>query len=224
MYRNGRSSVIRQVNKLNPKAQQAAAGSSGGKKLLSNNVLEAINVPVKRFGINTANFSTMATSTDNNQQPKVVIICEDDKRSADICVKLQEKGVPHEVLFLDKASLSLEDLPRLLSPNNVYYCRVSPSSFLRSHESAPTFAKIVMKYLADNVPRENILNTAQALELEVSKAAQVMQLKKFGIRTPKTFVCMTRKDVVATIEKHYIDDENTRLVVKPNLGGSGEGV
>lgn len=63
-----------------------------------------------------------------------------------------------------------------------------------------------------------VYNDGKAIERTVDKAMTSFLLSQNNIATPKTWVCESRKEAHATIEK------NAQLVIKPLFGSQGQGV
>ena len=64
----------------------------------------------------------------------------------------------------------------------------------------------------------NIYNDGKAIERTVDKAMTSFLLQQFGVATPQTWVCESRK------QAHDIVEKNAQLVIKPLFGSQGAGV
>jgi glutathione synthase/RimK-type ligase-like ATP-grasp enzyme len=100
-------------------------------------------------------------------------------------------GTPYEEWFLDQGILDLSTAP----PEGVFYNRMSASLHSRDHRYAQEFTAGVLDWLEGYDLK--IINKSRALQFEVSKIKQHVQLEKFGVTTPKT---------VATIGKEQIKE------------------
>lgn len=146
----------------------------------------------------------------------IVIIYEDEKRTNDLVSVFQSKSIRYELVNLKNLDFSLFSLPKT---NKVYYNRVSGSSFYRGNQGCPAIGRIILKWLQQY--KCVVANGAKSVELEISKADQIMALNAYKIKTPKTFVCMNKEGVMRSLDSFDKDD---MIVVKPNQGGSGNSV
>gem|GEM_PF-4616643 len=103
-------------------------------------------------------------------------------------------------------------------PHGVFYNRMSASSQSSDHRYSPELAATVLAWLGRH--GRVIVNDTRALDLEISKTRQYMQLAREGIPVPKT---------VAVVGARALPDAPSAfargpLIVKPNRGGKGLGV
>lgn len=125
-----------------------------------------------------------------------------------------ELKLPYEEWFLDKGKLSLSDVP----PHGVFYNRMSASSHTRNHRYAVEFTEPVIAWLQAHGRR--VINDRRALQLEVRKFEQYLELNKFGIKTPETLAATGKDEILAAVKKL----NKTPFMLKPNRGGKGAGV
>ena len=106
----------------------------------------------------------------------------------------------------------------------LYLNRYSPSSFWRGHSSAHGSAHSVITWLEANGCI--VINGKQALELEVSKVAQALACKRVGLRCPYTELAVGKPALLRAAQAwgQSISRHSTPVMVKPNCGGSGNGV
>jgi hypothetical protein len=145
---------------------------------------------------------------------KVYIIHENNAWTAHLTKRLDELVVPYEEWHLDSGRLDLSKEP----PEGVFYNRMSASSHTRGHRFAPEFTAQVLSWLEAH--GRKVYNGTRALQLEVSKIQQYLELDKFGIRTPRT---------IATVGKGQIIEAASELkgipfITKHNRAGKGLGV
>jgi hypothetical protein len=148
---------------------------------------------------------------------RCIILSEDMERTKTFCQKLQQKGIPHESWHLGSASLDLSAVPL---DDVIYYNRISPSSGSRGHAHTPHFGKLLLEWLHKHNVR--VINGLNTLEMEVSKAKQFLALRDAGISVPNTVVCLGMNQISNALKENF--QPGQKLVVKPNMGGSGVGV
>lgn len=102
-------------------------------------------------------------------------------------------------------------------PAPVIFNRLAMSSFLRQSEHALFYSQALLAHWALN--GAHIINGAEALAIDTSKARQMSLLRSLGLAIPTTRVVHRREDVIAAVA-----DLTFPLVLKPNIGGSGSGV
>lgn len=145
---------------------------------------------------------------------KVYIIHENNEWTIHLTKRLEELGVPYEEWHLDQGLLDLSKEP----PEGIFYSRMSASSHTRGHRFAPEYTAQVLTWLESH--GRKVYNGTRALEMEVSKVKQYIELKKHGVRTPRT---------IATVGKNHIVDaakafEGRAFITKHNRAGKGLGV
>jgi hypothetical protein len=145
---------------------------------------------------------------------KVYIIHENSEWTQHLNKRLDEVGVPYEEWHLDSGRLDLSKEP----PEGVFYNRMSASSHTRGHRFAPEFTAQVLAWLEGH--GRTVLNGTRALQLEVSKVLQYLELNKFGIRTPRTIAAVGKGQILEAAAE-FID---TPFITKHNRAGKGLGV
>ncbi|MGG3562459.1 alpha-L-glutamate ligase [Neobacillus rhizosphaerae] len=145
---------------------------------------------------------------------KVHIIHENSEWTQHLTKRLDEIGVPYEEWHLDSGRLDLSKEP----PEGVFYNRMSASSHTRGHRFAPEFTAQVLAWLEAH--GRKVINGTRALQLEISKIIQYLELNKFEIQTPRTIAAVGKEQILeAAVE--FLD---TPFITKHNRAGKGLGV
>ncbi len=145
---------------------------------------------------------------------KIYVIHENDEWTAPLFKHFEELNVPYENWHLASGIVNLNEVP----PEGIFYNRMSASSHTRNHRYAPELASAILAWL-ERYGR-TVVNGTMALRLELSKAAQYMELEKFGIRTPKTIVAVGKNELIEA-SKAFIGEP---FITKHNRAGKGLGV
>lgn len=95
--------------------------------------------------------------------------------------------------------------------------RMSPSAYLRSHGRAIAYTKELLRFLEER--GVDVINGSRAFALETSKVAQLLLLRRLGLRAPRARVVNDPAQLAAAAEGLTFP-----VVVKPNIGGSGAGI
>jgi hypothetical protein len=144
---------------------------------------------------------------------KVHVLHENPEWFAPLGAALDAAGVPHEQWLLGDGLLDLDDPP----PLGVFWSRLSASSHTREHPYAKDHARGVLGWLESHGRR--VVNGRGALELEVSKVAQLTALRAAGFDVPRTLAVAGAADLPAAAEKLPVP-----FISKHNQGGKGLGV
>jgi hypothetical protein len=144
---------------------------------------------------------------------KVHVLHENPDWFAPLGAALDAAGVPHEQWLLGDGLLDLDDTP----PPGVFWSRLSASSHTRRHPYAKDHARGVLGWLEAHGRR--VVNGRRALELEVSKVAQLTALRAAGLDVPRTLAVAGAADLPAAAEKLPVP-----FISKHNQGGKGLGV
>ncbi len=145
---------------------------------------------------------------------KVYIIHENSEWTIHLTKRLEELGVPFEEWHLDEGQLDLSKEP----PLGIFYSRMSASSHTRGHRFAPEYTAQVLAWLEAN--GRKVFNGSRALELEVSKVKQYLELTKQGVRTPRTIATVGKKQLLEAAKGF----EGKSFITKHNRAGKGLGV
>lgn len=144
---------------------------------------------------------------------KIYIIHENDEWTAPLKKHLEDLQLSFEDWFLDQGVLDLSKEP----PQGVFYNRMSASSHTRGHRYAPEYTAAVLAWLQRK--GRKVINTEDALRLEVSKVAQYTALRAHGIETPKTIAAVGKEEIIQAA-KGFV----TPFITKHNRAGKGLGV
>ena len=144
---------------------------------------------------------------------KIYIIHENDEWTAPLKKHLEDLQLPFEDWFLDQGILDLSKEP----PQGIFYNRMSASSHTRGHRYAPEYTAAVLAWLQRK--GRKVINTEDALRLEVSKVAQYAALSAHGIETPKTIAAIGKEEIIQAA-KGFV----TPFITKHNRAGKGLGV
>jgi hypothetical protein len=145
---------------------------------------------------------------------KVYIIHENNEWTVHLTKRLDELQVPYEEWHLDQGILDLAKEP----PEGIFYNRMSASSHTRGHRFAPEFAGQVLAWLEEN--ERKVFNGARAIQLEISKVLQYIELEKHGVKTPRTVAAVGKKHIIEAASKF----NGTPFITKHNRAGKGLGV
>ncbi|MGG1679120.1 RimK family alpha-L-glutamate ligase [Neobacillus sp. NRS-1170] len=145
---------------------------------------------------------------------KVYIIHENNEWTIHLTKRLDELKVPYEEWHLDRGRLDLSKEP----PEGVFYNRMSASSHTRGHRFAPEFTAQVLAWLESH--GRKVFNGTRALQLEVSKVLQYLELTKHGIQTPRTIAAVGKEQILEAAAK-FVD---IPFITKHNRAGKGLGV
>ncbi|MEK4563358.1 alpha-L-glutamate ligase [Alkalihalobacillus sp. FSL R5-0424] len=145
---------------------------------------------------------------------KIYVIHENQEWTVHLFNRLEELGLPYEDWHLGSGAINLNEAP----PEGVFYSRMSASSHTRGHRYAPELAAAVLSWLERH--GRTVINNSRALQLEVSKVVQYMELEKFGVRTPKTVAAVGKDQILQAADTF----EGQAFITKHNRAGKGLGV
>jgi hypothetical protein len=144
---------------------------------------------------------------------KIYIIHENNEWTAPLKKELEALALPYEDWFLSEGVLDLSTIP----PEGVFYNRMSASSHTRDHRYAAEYTAAVLNWL--EIHGRKVINSSNALKLEVSKVAQYTSLSTQGIRAPRTVVAVGKEQIIRAAEMF-----TGAFITKHNRGGKGLGV
>jgi hypothetical protein len=144
---------------------------------------------------------------------KVHVLHENPDWFAPLKAALGAAGVPCEEWLLGDGMLDLDGPP----PGGVFWSRLSASSHTRQHPHAKDHARGVLGWLESH--RRRVVNGRRALELEVSKVAQLTALRAAGFDVPRTVAVAGSAGLTAAAGKLPVP-----FISKHNQGGRGLGV
>jgi hypothetical protein len=145
---------------------------------------------------------------------KVYVIHENSEWTIHLTKRLEELNLPYEEWHLDEGRIDLSKEP----PEGVFYSRMSASSHTRNHRYAPEFTAQVLAWL--EAYGRKVFNGTRALQLEVSKVHQYLELNKHGVRTPQTVAAVGKGQILEAA----IEFSGTPFITKHNRAGKGLGV
>lgn len=146
--------------------------------------------------------------------PDLAILYEHPAWFEPLFAALDRRGVAYEKIRLSDHSFDPAD-PEIPAP--VVLSRVAMSSFLRQSEHGIFYAQSLLAHWAAN--GATVLNGAEVLAIDTSKARQLSLISRLGYRVPATRVVHRREDLLPATE-----GMTWPLLVKANLGGSGAGI
>jgi hypothetical protein len=127
---------------------------------------------------------------------------------------LDRRGVPYARL---NAAAHSFDPGETEVPWSVVFNRASPSAYKRGHAEATFHTSDWLRHLERlGVP---VVNGAQAYEIEISKAKQLVLLEACDVRYPRSRVINAPHLAVAAAAQMRFP-----VLVKANIGGSGAGI
>jgi hypothetical protein len=145
---------------------------------------------------------------------KVYVIHENSEWTVHLTRRLEELEVLYEEWHLDEGLVDLSGEP----PEGVFYSRMSASSHTRDHRFAAEFTLQVLAWLERH--GRVVLNGTRALQLEVSKVQQYLELNKYGVQTPRTIATVGTQHLLKAAEQF----EGQPFITKHNRAGKGLGV
>jgi hypothetical protein len=144
---------------------------------------------------------------------KVHVLHENPEWFTPIGAALDAAAVPYEQWLIGDGMLDLGEPP----PAGVFWSRLSASSHTRDYPYAKDYARGVLGWLEAHQRR--VVNGRRALELEVSKVAQLTALRAAGFDVPRTLAVAGTADLPAAARKLPVP-----FISKHNQGGKGLGV
>lgn len=127
---------------------------------------------------------------------------------------LERRGIAYAAI--DATDLSF-DPASAAPPAPVVFNRIAMSSFLREAEHPIAFAQALLSQWEAAGAR--VINGAETLALDASKARQLALLARLGLPAPNTRVVHRAADLVTASE-----GLRWPLLVKANVGGAGAGI
>jgi glutathione synthase/RimK-type ligase-like ATP-grasp enzyme len=146
--------------------------------------------------------------------PDVAVLYEHPKWFEPLFAALDSRGIRYRPIQLGdhRFDPSSRDVP---AP--VVFSRVAMSGFLREADHGIFYAKALLAHWAANGAR--VLNGADVLAIDSSKARQLSIISGLGLAIPETRVVHRAQDLVGAAEGMHFP-----LLVKANIGGSGAGI
>jgi hypothetical protein len=144
----------------------------------------------------------------------LAVLYEHPKWFEPLFAALDRRGIAYTAIRLSDHSF---DPGSADIPAPVVFSRVAMSSFLREADHGIFYAQGLLAHWQANGAR--VLNGADVLAVDASKARQLSLISRLGYAIPATRVVHRREDLVAAA-----DGMAWPLLVKANIGGSGAGI
>ncbi len=145
---------------------------------------------------------------------KIFVIHENEAWLPPLRSALEELNLPYEEWNINQHVLDLSDAP----PEGIFYNRMSASAHTRDHRYAPEITGSILTWLESH--GRTIINGRKALQLELRKSEQYLELQKFGIQHPRTVIANHKNLIIQAAKKLNLFP----FILKPNRGGKGAGV
>lgn len=145
---------------------------------------------------------------------KIYVLHENQEWTEFLFNRLEELQLPYESWLLTEGTVNLTEEP----PEGIFYNRMSASSHTRGNRYAAELTSAVLPWLEHH--GRTVINGSRALQLELSKVLQDLELKKFGIQTPKTIAAVGKEQILKAAEAF----EGQPFITKHNRAGKGLGV
>jgi glutathione synthase/RimK-type ligase-like ATP-grasp enzyme len=142
------------------------------------------------------------------------VLYEHPKWFEPLFAALDRRGIDYCAIRLSDHSFDPADTG---VPAPVVLSRVAMSSFLREADHGIFYAQALLAHWAANGAR--VLNGADVIAVDSSKARQLSIISRLGFATPATRVVHRADDLPAAAA-----DMAFPLLVKANIGGSGAGI
>jgi glutathione synthase/RimK-type ligase-like ATP-grasp enzyme len=146
--------------------------------------------------------------------PDLAVLYEHPTWFEPLFAALERRGVAYDAIRLSDHSF---DPASTKAPAKVVLSRVAMSGFLREAEHGVFYAEALLAHWAANGVR--VLNGAEAIAVDSSKARQLSLISRLGYGVPETRVVHRREDLLGAARTM-----RWPLLVKANLGGSGAGI
>jgi glutathione synthase/RimK-type ligase-like ATP-grasp enzyme len=146
--------------------------------------------------------------------PQLAVLYEHPKWVEPLFAALDKRGVRYQPIQLGNHSF---DPSSPDAPAPVVFSRVAMSGFLREADHGIFYAEALLAHWEANGAR--VLNSAEVLAIDSSKARQLSIISKLGLAIPETRVVHRTRDLLAASEGMSFP-----LLVKANIGGSGAGI
>ena len=147
-------------------------------------------------------------------KPDLAVLYEHPKWFEPLFAALDRRGIAYQAIRLSDHSF---DPFSTDVPAPVVLSRVAMSGFLREADHGIFYAGSLLAHWAANGAR--VLNGAEVLAIDASKARQLSIISRLGLAIPATRVVHRAQDLVAAAAGMAYP-----LLVKANIGGSGAGI
>lgn len=149
------------------------------------------------------------------KQKSVAIYYEHPEWFRPLFAALERRGI--EYAPVDAANHSYDPTENFADEYSLFFNRMSASAYLRDNGNAIFYTRGLLASLE----RQNVrvINGYESFQIEISKALQAALFQSLGIKSPKTRVVNSTKQIA-----HAASDFAFPIVVKPNIGGRGAGI
>lgn len=145
----------------------------------------------------------------------IAIFYEHDDWFKPLFAELDRRGLAYEKISSVSHNFAIDE--DFASRFSLVFNRTSPSAYLRGHQQSIFYTLDWLAAVeAQGVP---VVNGSEVYRFEISKARQLVLLKKLGIPYPKSYVINT-----AAAAKEAARTLSYPIIVKANIGGSGAGI
>ena len=141
--------------------------------------------------------------------PELAILFENEAWQQPLFDVLDQRGLSYVKYDLKSAAFGGHDLPKA----QLYFNQASPSAYVRGRPRVVPFTQALLRNL--QIQGAKVLNGASVFAFELSKSAQIAQLRELGIDHPYSIMF---NDVEALARR---DDLRFPAMLKPEQGGSG---
>ncbi|RYG71650.1 alpha-L-glutamate ligase [Lentibacillus lipolyticus] len=145
---------------------------------------------------------------------KIYVLHENNEWTDHLLKRLEELELPYEDWLLTNGKVDLSSEP----PEGIFYNRMSASSHTRGNRYSAELTNAVLAWLEHH--GRKVVNGSRALQLEVSKVQQYLELEKYGIQTPKTIAAVGKEELLEAAKEF----EGKPFITKHNRAGKGLGV
>ncbi|MFD2043885.1 RimK family alpha-L-glutamate ligase [Ornithinibacillus salinisoli] len=145
---------------------------------------------------------------------KIYVIHKNNEWTEHLLKRLEELQLPYEDWLVDKGNVDLSSAP----PEGIFYSRMSASSHTRGHRYSPELTSSILAWLEQH--DRIVINGSRALQLEVSKVLQYVELEKQGVQTPKTIAAVGKEKILKAAQSFA----GKKFITKHNRAGKGLGV
>jgi glutathione synthase/RimK-type ligase-like ATP-grasp enzyme len=156
----------------------------------------------------------MSSSFAHHGLPRLAVLYEHPQWFQPLFGALDRRGLRYEAIQLSGHSF---DPAEPTAPARLILSRVAQSSFLREPEHPIFYAAALLDHWARCGAL--VLNGADVLAIDSSKARQLSLITSLGHAVPKTRVVHRARDLAGAAEEFSYP-----LIVKANTGGSGAGI
>lgn len=144
---------------------------------------------------------------------KIAVYYEHPEWFRSLFAALEKRGLDFEKI--DAANHFYD--PKNLGKHSVFFNRMSASAYLRGNGNAIFYTRGLLASLEKQGVR--VINGYEAFQIEISKALQIALFASLGVKSPKTRLVNSVKQIIAASA-----DLTFPIIVKPNIGGRGAGI